>query len=99
MLPAFARVRPSSVRMILVLPAPLGPRKPNAQPLGTCMSMPSSAMRSPKRLVKPLVSMAGPSPLAADTSMGGEDIYLLAGGSTPQHYRAPGAPFAIGDCP
>ena len=30
MLPALACVRPSSVRMIVVLPAPLGPRKPNA---------------------------------------------------------------------
>ena len=32
----------------------VGPRKPNAQPRGTCRSMPSSAVRSPKRLVRPL---------------------------------------------
>ena len=35
MLPALAWVRPSSMRIIVVLPAPLGPRKPKALPRGT----------------------------------------------------------------
>src|SRR5271166_4865906 len=61
MLPALARVRPSSVRIIVVLPAPFGPRKPNALPRGTRRSTPSSAMRAPKRLVRPRVSIASPS--------------------------------------
>src|SRR5271170_2154000 len=58
MVPALALVRPSSVRIIVVLPAPLGPRKPKALPLGTCRSTPSSAVRAPKRLVSPAVSIA-----------------------------------------
>src|SRR5271156_4104786 len=59
MLPALAWVRPSNVRIMVVLPAPFGPRKPNAQPRGTSRSTPSIAARSPKRLVRPRVSIAG----------------------------------------
>ena len=55
-LPAVAGVRPSSTRMSVVLPAPLGPRNPNATPAGTRRSALSSATRSPNVLVRPLVS-------------------------------------------
>ncbi len=57
--PALAWVSPSSVRIRVVLPAPFGPRNPNAQPRGTDRSTPSIAARSPKRLVRPRVSIAG----------------------------------------
>ena len=41
------------IRMVLDLPAPLGPRKPNASPRRTSTSMPSTAVKSPKVLVSP----------------------------------------------
>ena len=39
------------MRMVDVLPAPFGPRKPNASPGSTAKSMPSTATKLPKRLV------------------------------------------------
>ena len=45
--PAVGRARPSKMRISVVLPAPFGPRKPNAQPRGTARSMPSTATREP----------------------------------------------------
>ncbi len=43
-----------TMRMVEDLPAPLGPRKPNASPRGILKSMPSTAVKSPNRLVRPL---------------------------------------------
>src|SRR5438270_7614367 len=56
--PPLALGMPSSTRIVVVLPEPLGPRKPNTLPTGTARSMPSTAAISPKRLVRPRVSMA-----------------------------------------
>src|SRR6266571_6394176 len=42
---------PPIMRMVDVFPAPFGPRKPNASPLATSKSMPSTAVRSPNLLV------------------------------------------------
>src|SRR5260370_13333003 len=42
---------PPIMRMVDVLPVPFGPRKPNASPLATSKSMPSTASRSPNLLV------------------------------------------------
>ena len=44
--------------MSVVLPAPLGPRYPNAHPRGTSSSTSLTATLSPKRLVSPCVSTA-----------------------------------------
>ena len=41
------------IRIVLDLPAPLGPRKPNASPLRTSTSMPFTASSSPKDLRSP----------------------------------------------
>src|SRR5690349_8692631 len=41
------------IRIVDDLPAPLGPRKPNASPRRTSTSMPSTATKSPKVLVSP----------------------------------------------
>src|SRR3954471_3735096 len=41
--PSLARARPSSIRMVVVLPEPLGPRKPCTPPRGTARSRPSTA--------------------------------------------------------
>src|SRR5947209_19623070 len=56
--PAVGASSPSSTRMVVVLPEPLGPRKPKTEPAGTARSMPSTAATAPKRLVRPSVSMA-----------------------------------------
>ncbi len=42
-----------TIRIVEDLPAPLGPRKPNASPRWTSTSMPSTAVKSPKRFVSP----------------------------------------------
>ena len=46
------------MRMKVVLPLPLGPRKPQISPRCTWRSMWSTAVRSPNRLVMPRTSMA-----------------------------------------
>ena len=47
------------MRMVLVLPAPLGPRKPKASPGCTSKSTASTAVKSPKRLVRPRAWISG----------------------------------------
>ncbi len=47
------------MRMVEVLPAPLGPRKPKASPGCTSKSMPSTATNDPNRLVSDVASMSG----------------------------------------
>ena len=47
------------MRIVLVLPAPLGPRKPKLSPAATSKSMPSTAVNTPKRLVRPRAWMSG----------------------------------------
>ena len=41
-----------SMRTVVVLPAPFGPRNPNTSPLATLSDRPSTAVRSPKRFVR-----------------------------------------------
>ena len=41
------------IRMVDDLPAPLGPKKPKTSPRSTSKSMPSTAVKSPNRLVSP----------------------------------------------
>src|SRR5262245_34607933 len=47
------------IRTTVVLPAPLGPSRPNTLPAGTVKSMPSSATTGPKRLTSRWVAIAG----------------------------------------
>ena len=42
------------IRMVVDLPAPLGPSSPKDSPGGTSKSIPSTAVNSPNRLVRPL---------------------------------------------
>src|SRR5712691_220006 len=51
--------RPSSSLTDVVLPAPLGPRKPKISPRGTVIDRPESATVLPNRLVRSTVWMAG----------------------------------------
>src|SRR5690348_11914844 len=46
------------MRIVELFPAPFGPRKPNASPLRTSKSMPSTAVRPPNRFVKPRAWMS-----------------------------------------
>src|SRR3989337_1543003 len=46
------------MRIVEVLPAPLGPRKPKDSPGATSKSMASTAVKSPKRLVSPRAEMS-----------------------------------------
>src|SRR5258706_473463 len=48
------------MRIVVVLPAPLGPRKPKTSPRPTLKSKPSAATRSPNSLVSPRASMSAP---------------------------------------
>ena len=46
--PSSGRASVASMRMSVVLPAPLGPRMAKIMPRGTSRSMPSTARKSPK---------------------------------------------------
>ena len=65
------------IRIVEVLPAPLGPRKPNDSPGATSKSMASTAVKAPKRLVRPrawmseVVDEALGAGTAADTMVSG----------------------------
>ena len=49
------------IRIVEDLPAPLGPRKPNASPGATSTSIPSTAVKSPKRFTSPRAWIRGSS--------------------------------------
>jgi hypothetical protein len=47
MLPALLRAKPTIALMVVVLPAPLGPRKPKNSPDATRSEMPFTAVKLP----------------------------------------------------
>src|ERR1700690_3952568 len=53
--PASALTRPTMLRISVLLPAPLGPRRPRHSPLGSSSVMPSTAVTWPKRLTSPSI--------------------------------------------
>src|SRR5512141_2144504 len=59
-LPSLARSRPSSSRIVVVFPAPLGPRKPKTSPSATSSERSSSARTLPYFLPRPRVAIAAP---------------------------------------
>src|SRR4051812_16124410 len=59
MLPPSLGISPVSMRMVVDLPAPLGPRKPKKLPRGTSRSTPSTAAFSPYDFRRPRTRMAG----------------------------------------
>src|SRR5688572_13516481 len=50
---------PSSIRMVVVLPAPLGPSRPKTSPCWIVRSSESTAVKSPYLLVRPRARIAG----------------------------------------
>src|SRR5579871_419885 len=75
-LPSSGRSSPQSMRMVVVLPEPFGPRKPQTSPSGTAMSTWSTATLAPKRLVSPFTSIARG---AAIATLQRPDVDRLAG--------------------
>src|SRR5512145_1996945 len=57
--PASGAVMPMSIRSVVVLPAPLGPRKPKISPDRTSKDRSRTACRSPKRFEIPCTSRMG----------------------------------------
>src|SRR6202034_4307551 len=59
--PDVGRTRPSSIRIVVVFPAPFGPTNPQTDPEGMASATSSTTVRSPKRLVSPVVAtVSGP---------------------------------------
>src|SRR5664280_19838 len=90
--PPEAETRPSSIRNVVVLPDPLGPRKPVTRPSGTSKVRSSTARTGPKCLESPWTSMADGMPdgtLAVDGS-----CVTLVGGWPP---AMPAARSDLGD--
>src|SRR5205809_5029153 len=58
--PAVGRMRPISMRMVVLLPEPLAPRKAKIEPAATSIESASTAVKAPKRLVSARVLMIGP---------------------------------------
>ena len=58
-LPVVAGVRPAITRMVVVLPAPLGPRKPVTRPGWQVKLTSSSAVKPPYDLVSPSTLIMG----------------------------------------
>src|SRR3974390_1778053 len=58
--PLVGAISPTSIRIVVVLPDPLGPRKPNTLPAGTRRSIPAAASTDPKRFASDVVSIASP---------------------------------------
>src|SRR5436189_3611025 len=62
MFPLSGLVIPTIIRIVVVFPAPLGPRKPNTLPGRTSNDSPSTAVKSPNRFVTPSTrNVAAPS--------------------------------------
>ncbi len=61
--PAVGSVSVVRILMVVDLPAPLGPSRPNTVPGATAKLSPLSAVTSPYSLTRPFASMAGPAPV------------------------------------
>src|SRR5438128_4019468 len=64
--PAVGRSRPVSILMVVLLPAPLGPRNPKKRPRGTSKETSSTATFFRKALVRWRTTMAGAVALTGD---------------------------------
>src|SRR4051812_16631311 len=63
--PAVGATSPSSIRSVVVLPAPFGPRNPVTRPGSTVKDRSLTAARSPYRLVSPETTIRPGSPVVA----------------------------------
>src|SRR3989304_3601224 len=91
--PLVGRSRPVSILMVVVLPAPLGPRNPKISPRCTPNVTPSTAVKVPNRLVSSSTSMTGaPSRIAGPGgSAGSRAVGADPAGSAAPSRRRPHA--------
>ena len=57
--PASGAIAPTTIRRVVDVPAPFGPRNPQIAPSGTANETRSTAMTRPNRLTMPSVSIMG----------------------------------------
>src|SRR5436853_4611366 len=67
--PSVGRSSVQSIPMVVDLPAPFGPRKPNTSPVPTSNETPSTAVNVPKRLVSLSTTIAGVETLGLGSAM------------------------------
>src|SRR5204863_4618303 len=82
--PSVGRSRPVSILIVVLLPAPFGPRKPKKRPRATRKEMWSTAGRPRKTLVRPRTTMASPPSACVLPPLGGRDA---GHGQAASHYR------------
>src|ERR1700730_15119470 len=58
--PRVERVKPQSIRIVVVFPAPFAPRKPKISPSPIAIEMPLTATVRPKRFPSPSKEITGP---------------------------------------
>src|SRR5262245_37145969 len=89
-LPAVGVMRPHSMRMVVVLPEPLGPSMPKISPASIEKLMPSTAVSAPKRLTSPSTAMTGGMALlrGADPRFGGQPGLERAAGRVDRDLHA-----------
>src|SRR5574341_1079840 len=75
--PEVGRSSPHSTRMVVVLPEPLGPRKPKISPRGTDRLTRSTAVKEPKRTLSSRASTAIPSCAAPGSGAGGTSVAAI----------------------
>src|SRR5438876_440715 len=68
--PALGGMKPVIMRMVVDLPAPLGPRNPSTSPFPTSKETPSTARFDPKDLLRFSTLITAPSKTHAQTGMG-----------------------------
>src|SRR3954454_4596212 len=74
--PEVGRASVQSMLMVVVLPAPLGPRKPKTSPAATSKLTPRTASRSPKALRSSRTSTAFIRSLYGERGVGGDGVAL-----------------------
>src|SRR5438876_4428013 len=77
--PALGRISVHRMLMVVDLPAPFGPRKPNVSPAPTTKSIPRTASTSSKRLCRPSTTTAGVTPSHSARACRGWPRWFCAG--------------------
>src|SRR5512135_3652342 len=85
--PAVGTISVVSMRLSVVLPAPLGPSRPNNSPRRTSKLTRSTAVNSPKRLVssRAWIAAGDDSIIEREGDLGGHPRLHLSGGLQPAH--------------
>ena len=94
-MPASGWCRPSIISIVVVLPAPLGPRRPKISPRATSKLTPSTAFTAPYALrTSPTRMTASPAPGALGVGVGKHGVHGPPDGAAPRAERCPCRPAA-----